>query len=75
MLVSQRIWRVGQSPERLPEGRLASERELEEMIVAKPEMVSDQWMIIGQPAWEMPLLRPHIALGTVERPSDLKAAE
>jgi hypothetical protein len=48
MLVSQRIWRVGQPPERLPEGRLASERELEEMIVAKPEIVSDQWMIIGQ---------------------------
>jgi hypothetical protein len=48
MLVSQRIWRVGQSPERLPEGRLASERQLEEMIVAKPEIVSDQWMIIGQ---------------------------
>jgi hypothetical protein len=48
MLVSQRIWRVGQPPERLPEGRLTSERELEEMIVARPEIVSDQWMIIGQ---------------------------
>ena len=48
MLVSQRIWRVGQSPERLPEGRLASEWELEEMIIAKPEIVSDQWMIIGR---------------------------
>jgi hypothetical protein len=42
MLVSQRIWRVGQSPERLPEARLASERQLGEMIVAKPEIVSNQ---------------------------------
>jgi hypothetical protein len=48
MQLNQRIWRVGQSPERLPEARLASERQLEEMIVAKPEIVSDQWMIIGQ---------------------------
>ena len=49
MLVSQRsIWRVGQPPQRLPESRLASERELEEMIIAEPEIVSDQWMIIGQ---------------------------
>ncbi|OJV02715.1 MAG: nuclease [Nitrobacter sp. 62-23] len=48
MLVSQRIWRVGPSPERLSEARLASERQLEDMIVAKPEIVSDQWMIIGQ---------------------------
>ena len=48
MSVSQRIWRVGQPPQRLPESRLASEQELEEMIVAKPEIVSDEWMIIGQ---------------------------
>ena len=48
MQLNQRIWRVGQLPERLPEARLASERQLEEMIVAKPEIVSDQWMIIGQ---------------------------
>jgi RecB family endonuclease NucS len=48
MSVNQRIWRVGQPPQRLPESRLASERELEDMIVAKPEIVSDQWMIIGQ---------------------------
>lgn len=48
MVVSQRIWRVGQAPEHLAEGRLASERQLEEMIVARPEIVSDQWMMIGQ---------------------------
>lgn len=48
MSVSQRIWQVGQSPQRLPESRLASEQELEEMIVAKPEIVSDQWMMVGR---------------------------
>jgi hypothetical protein len=32
MQLNQRIWRVGQLPERLPEARLASERQLEEMI-------------------------------------------
>lgn len=48
MSVSQRIWQVGQPPRRLPESRLASEQELEEMIVAKPEIVSDEWMVIGR---------------------------
>jgi hypothetical protein len=48
MLVNQRIWRVGQPPQRLSESRLTSEQELEEMIIAEPEIVSDQWMIIGQ---------------------------
>lgn len=48
MSVSQRIWQVGQPPRRLSESRLASEQELEEMIVAKPEIVSDEWMVIGR---------------------------
>ncbi len=48
MSVSQRIWQVGQPPQRLLETRLASEQELEEMIVAKPEIVSDEWMVIGR---------------------------
>lgn len=48
MSVSQHIWQVGQPPRRLPESRLASEQELEEMIVARPEIVSDEWMVIGR---------------------------
>lgn len=48
MSVSQRIWQVGQPPRRLVESRLASEQELEEMIVAEPEIVSDEWMVIGR---------------------------
>ena len=48
MPVGQRIWRIGQPPQRLRESTLASEKSLEEMIVAAPEIVSDEWMIIGQ---------------------------
>lgn len=48
MSVSQRIWRVGQPAQRLVESRLASEQELEEMIAATPEIISDQWMVIGR---------------------------
>jgi len=48
MPVGQRIWRIAQPPQRLPQSTLASERSLEEMIVAAPEIVSDEWMIIGQ---------------------------
>ncbi|MGO4513193.1 hypothetical protein AB4Z51_40050 [Bradyrhizobium sp. 2TAF36] len=48
MPVGQRIWRIGQPPQRLRESTLASEKLLEDMIVAAPEIVSDEWMIIGQ---------------------------
>jgi hypothetical protein len=48
MPVGQRIWRIAQPPQRLRESTLASEKLLEEMIVAAPEIVSDEWMIIGQ---------------------------
>jgi hypothetical protein len=48
MPVGQRIWRIGETPERLRESSLASEKLLEEMIIAAPEIVSDEWMIIGQ---------------------------
>lgn len=48
MPAGQRIWRVGEPPQRLRASALASEKLLEEMIVAAPEIVSDEWMIIGQ---------------------------
>jgi len=48
MSVGQPIWRVGQPPQRLLTTKLASEQELEEMIVARPEIMSEQWMIIGR---------------------------
>lgn len=48
MPIGQRIWRIAQPPQRLRESTLASEKSLEEMIVAASEIVSDEWMIIGQ---------------------------
>jgi RecB family endonuclease NucS len=48
MPVSQSIWRITQPPQRLRESALTSEKSLEAMIIATPEIVSDQWMIIGQ---------------------------
>lgn len=48
MPIHHSIWRVGQPPVRLNESTLASEKLLEEMIVAAPDVLSDQWMIIGR---------------------------
>lgn len=48
MPIRHSIWRVGQSPVRLGESMLNSEKLLEDMIVAAPEILSDQWMIIGR---------------------------
>jgi hypothetical protein len=48
MPVSQSIWRITQPPQRLRESALTSEKSLETMIIAAPEIVSDQWMMIGQ---------------------------
>lgn len=48
MPIGQRIWKIGSHPQRLRESSLASEKSLEEMIIAAPEILSDEWMIIGQ---------------------------
>ncbi len=48
MSIQHRVWRVGKSPLRLPETTLSSEQLLEDMIVASPEILSDQWMIVGR---------------------------
>ena len=42
------LWKVGPQPQPLAQAALAKEQLLEEMIVAAPEMPSDEWMIIGQ---------------------------
>jgi hypothetical protein len=42
------VWRVAGSPTRLSETVLPSEQLLEDMIVASPAILSDQWMIIGR---------------------------
>jgi hypothetical protein len=42
------IWRVGQPPAPLAESSLPNEQLLEEMIVADPRLVSDEWLLIGR---------------------------
>lgn len=48
MTVQHAIWTVGETPTPLPAGALASEQLLEQMIVAAPQMLSDEWMLIGR---------------------------
>ncbi|WP_376697244.1 hypothetical protein [Wenzhouxiangella sp. EGI_FJ10305] len=48
MPIRHSIWRVGQRPQALKQGLLESEALLEDMIVAAPEILSPEWMIIGR---------------------------
>lgn len=48
MPIRTSIWKVGARPERLVECSLESERLLEEMIVASPSLLSEEWMLIGR---------------------------
>lgn len=48
MPVRTALWKVGSKPEALKEGTLATELLLEDMIVANPRLVSDEWMLIGR---------------------------
>jgi hypothetical protein len=42
------IWRIGASPEPLTESSLAKEQTLEEMIIAAPRLISEEWLLIGR---------------------------
>ena len=48
MPVQHVLWKIGKSPERLLASRLDSEKQLEEMIVAEPSILSSDWMLIGR---------------------------
>ncbi len=48
MPIEHSIWRVGDRPQPLRQGALPSELLLENMIVASPEILSDEWKIIGR---------------------------
>ena len=48
MAIKQAIWRVAASPVLLPGASLPSEKGLEDMIVAAPQILSDEWMLIGR---------------------------
>jgi hypothetical protein len=48
MPIHNAIWTVSENPQPLAEARLPSERVLEDMIVAAPRILSDEWMLIGR---------------------------
>lgn len=48
MPIRHSIWKVGSAPAPLGESSLPSEALLEQMIVAAPQILSDEWMIIGR---------------------------
>ena len=48
MPIRTAIWRVGTTPEPLADSSLANEQFLEDMIVAAPRLLSDDWMLIGR---------------------------
>lgn len=48
MPIRHNVWKVGTAPTPLQEATLPSEATLEQMIVAAPAILSNQWMIIGQ---------------------------
>lgn len=48
MPIRNAFWTVDAQPQALTEGRLPSEQALEDMIVAAPRILSDEWMLIGR---------------------------
>ena len=48
MPIHHAIWRVGEQPAPLVASRLASEQQLEDMIVRDPRILSSEWMLIGR---------------------------
>ena len=48
MPIKHRIWTVEQKPTRLGPTKLEDEKALEDMIVAAPEILSDEWMLVAR---------------------------
>jgi len=48
MPIRHAIWKVATQPQPLVESSLASEKLLEEMILAAPRVLSEEWMLIGR---------------------------
>ncbi|MHB9034024.1 MAG: endonuclease NucS domain-containing protein [Anaerolineae bacterium] len=48
MPVISSLWRVGKQPQQLVNSGLESEQQLEDMIVAEPSLLSEDWMLIGR---------------------------
>jgi hypothetical protein len=48
MPIQTALWKVGPHPQPLAQSSLAKEQLLEDMIVAAPRLLSDEWMLIGR---------------------------
>lgn len=48
MPIKHAIWKVGSQPSPLSTGSLVNEQQLEDMIVAAPQILSGEWMLIGR---------------------------
>ncbi len=48
MPISHAVWTVSQSPKEIKQGVLPSEQMLENMIVARPKILSSEWMLVGR---------------------------
>ena len=48
MPIKHAIWKVGAPPFSLPTTTLLNEQQLEDMIVATPQILSSEWMLIGR---------------------------
>ena len=48
MPMQHQLWTVQKEPSKVAQTKLANERVLEDMIVAAPEILSDQWMLVGR---------------------------
>jgi hypothetical protein len=48
MGIRQAVWKVGSTPSALVQSYLKTEKLLEDMIVAAPALLDDQWMLIGR---------------------------
>ena len=48
MPVQHALWKVAPQPVKVSASTLVSEQELEDMIVAAPRILSDEWMLIGR---------------------------
>lgn len=48
MPIQHALWTVGEKPTPVAASTLLSEQQLEEMIVASPEILSGEWMLIGR---------------------------
>lgn len=48
MTIRTALWKVSTQPQPMIEAQLQSEKLLEEMIVAAPKILSDEWMLIGR---------------------------